>query len=419
MGRKLRRLNAAVRRRLPASRWFLVSGSLILLVTLIVAIWGGYAQDWNWTGLNTEGTGVKTLWDWMDLLIVPAILAVGVVLINWSLSRSEVRRSNQEREIAAERLQVEALQSYLDKMTYLMLETDLPTPEQESRVRDVAKSRTLSALKGLDGERKGTLLQFLADSGLIVAGEALVELSHADLRQAYLRGARLNSANLRDVILSGAELDVADLQDADLSGANLSEARLSAADLSRANLEGAYLGGSRFIHAKLVEANLRNTNWTTVLLEAISGGHAKASLIRGYGIHVRVEFGSLAFSDITEAILDEAHLPGCDLYKAVLRGASLRKAYLVEANLTNADLSNANLEDASLQAADFTNAILCDASFAGAKLMRPARSDPAPAILSGADLSGANLAGSIVSEKQLEQAASLAGAILPTGINID
>ena len=82
--------------------------ALILLLALI-----DVGHDAAWTGF-----GDKTLWDWLQLLIVPTVLAVGGFLFN----RSE-RRNDQE--IASQNTQDAALQAYIDHMTLLLIEHGL------------------------------------------------------------------------------------------------------------------------------------------------------------------------------------------------------------------------------------------------------------------------------------------------------
>jgi len=64
-------------------------------------------------------------------------------------------------------------------------------------------------LRRLDAERKGSVLQFLHESGLIVKDKHIIDL----------RGANLGGANLFEAELSGADLRRADLLDADPEGA--------------------------------------------------------------------------------------------------------------------------------------------------------------------------------------------------------
>jgi hypothetical protein len=51
--------------------------SFVALVFLLIVL--GYVQEWKWTGLVVDANYPKrTLWDWLELLIVPAALAIGV-----------------------------------------------------------------------------------------------------------------------------------------------------------------------------------------------------------------------------------------------------------------------------------------------------------------------------------------------------
>jgi pentapeptide repeat protein len=148
----------------------------------------------------------KGLWDWLGLLVVPAVLAIGGYLFNSSQNRAT--------EAAAERrAQDEALQAYLDHMSDMLTPSrDQPSLYEESSpesLRVVARARPLTVLRGLDGDGKGRVLQFLQESGLIEGGRFYREG----------RPVRIN--------LSGA-----DLSEADLSGADLSGARLPYADLT-------------------------------------------------------------------------------------------------------------------------------------------------------------------------------------------
>src|SRR3990170_688331 len=121
----------------------------------------------GWTGFGAftapDGTyyPAKTLWDVLDLLIVPLVLALGVYWFNKS------EKAN-EQKIADDRQKEQALQNYLDKITELMLKESLlekkDTPDHP--VVEAAQIRTITTLRTLDLTRKNILLQFLRDSNL-------------------------------------------------------------------------------------------------------------------------------------------------------------------------------------------------------------------------------------------------------------
>jgi uncharacterized protein YjbI with pentapeptide repeats len=178
-----------------------------------------------------------TIWDWLELLIVPAAIA-GVATVGGAW-------------FTGQRAQDAALQAYLDKMSELLIDAQLrekDDPYEDTRV--TARARTLAVLRELDGGRKRIVLLFLREARLINREEHLrgtrkvnpriVGLRDADLTNANLRHAKLiNTLRDEPVSLEGAILEGADLQGADLEGADLRETNLNKANLSRANLRGA------------------------------------------------------------------------------------------------------------------------------------------------------------------------------------
>jgi flagellar basal body-associated protein FliL len=230
-----------------------------------IVVFGGYLFEWKWTGYPK-----RTPWDWMDLLIVPVVLALGGY---WFTSSQ-----NQATQAAAERrAQDDALQAYLDRIEQLVTDKDLLNERDTNTLRPLARAHTLTVLGGLDGRRKRTVVRFLYEAGLIYNEHPdqprVIDLSGADLTEADMAGmglcthvmhvrhvgdlvgetdlnakaemlgvfpweitqpsatinlmdVDLSSANLRGADLAGAELLNADLSGADLSGANLTEAHL-------------------------------------------------------------------------------------------------------------------------------------------------------------------------------------------------
>jgi uncharacterized protein YjbI with pentapeptide repeats len=237
----------------------------------------------------------KTVWDFLQLLIVPLMLvAIGLVFSlqqDARQQRVEDQRADAERVLADQRAQDEALQAYLDQMSGLLLEKDLRTSEVNSEVRTLAQVRTLTVLGRLDPSRKTAVMQFLVDADLVQSideRDPIISLNGADLS-----GANVSDANLRNADLNGADLSDSDLSDSDLSFADSANADLSFADLSDANLRGA----------------------------------------------------SLSDVELRGAILRHANLSDADLSDAFLRGADLSNAFLRGADLSDSDLRGTDLSD--------------------------------------------------------------------------
>src|SRR6266487_663115 len=230
------------------------------LVVAIALISFGYRLDW--TGFNGNTKSGKTLWDWLQLLIIPVVLAIGGFWLNQiQKSREEKatelrtkigreaaeKRAEIEREIAWDDQQEATLQEYINKMSELLLDRDLCKSTVKDEVRKVARVRTLTVLPRLNGKHKGIVLQFLYEAQLINKGDRIVDLTGANMTRADLSGltgligpANLSNADLTEVYLTGANLLAVSLYGADLSGANLTKAKVTEEQLKEAkSLQGA------------------------------------------------------------------------------------------------------------------------------------------------------------------------------------
>jgi uncharacterized protein YjbI with pentapeptide repeats len=426
--------------------------------------------------LRAKGTGFgnKTLYDWLNLLIVPAVLSVAAFLFNReereAQNRSADQRAKAERELADQRAQIDReissdrscedrLQEYLDRMTNLLLEKGLRNSEPEAEIRVVARARTLTALDRLDGPRKGVLLSFLKEADLISQGpeftqsKAVISLNGADLTGAILLQANLRGTDLRGVCLGGA-----DLRWAQMDGANLAKADFRASNLHKASLRYSHIRAANFSNANLSEASLvfagslpsgepikPSADELLLFPVRFSGANlVKADLDDSY-----LHEADLSESDLSEAYLGRADLWRANLSKAKMRGSNMRGAYLSRANLSGADLTKACLSNAYLGGTDLSHADMSEADLTQANL-HPSRSDAKgdlarhktrvgesarsilgmeteldryielseylrAASLSGTNLSGADLTDAKIAEQQLAEAASLQNTKMPNG----
>ena len=214
----------------------------------------------RWTGFHG-----MTLRSWLELLVVPLALVVISFLFtaqqDQRQQRTETQRAEAEQELAGQRAQDEALQAYLSQMGSLLKEKDLRESKEDSKVRTLARARTLTVLGRLDPSRKTAAMQYLVEAELVQRAEGrgpIIPLTGANLSGAYLPNADLVDANL-----SGAYLPNADLVDANLSGAYLSSANVSAAYLNEANLSAAILFDANLRGAVLDDANLSDAKGIT------------------------------------------------------------------------------------------------------------------------------------------------------------
>lgn len=290
-----------------------VIATIVGVTLFIVSTVLGYVRRWRWTGFTETSARLdrapskayKTLWDWMELLIVPVVLAGIAFALSAAQSTRDRRQAAlqaaRELSIAADNRRADALRDYTDKMTELILRRGVSATQRNS----ITMTLTRSVVRQLDGERKGIVIQFLADSNVIRA-----------------------STNASDL------LDGADLRGASLVSASLEHMNLNGADLRNANLEGAFLDGAQFFGADLRHARLRGTF---------------------------IENTDFAVTDARGADFSNAG-------PAVGRSASFNGACLTDANFHAADLTHSGFSSAEGRHIDFTNAVLDHANFFQARL---------------------------------------------------
>jgi uncharacterized protein YjbI with pentapeptide repeats len=217
-----------------------------LLATL--AYWGAFPDNSpKWTGFGSyairkDKQAEKKLWDWLQLLLVPSLLAVG----GWWLNKSQ---KESEQKIETDRQQQKALDEFYNCVTDLMLKGDLFDGPKNKESRKIARIRTLTVLGTLDAERKGQVIQFLYESGLINKSPIVV-LNGADLRNAALEGARLVGIEIRGAHFNRASLRGANLRESDIRGSDFSDADLTFSEFSNANIRQAMFPNAKLYDAK-------------------------------------------------------------------------------------------------------------------------------------------------------------------------
>ena len=187
-----------------------ISKILFFLLIFIISflIWRVFViiSNFKWSGFQK-----KSFWDWLQLLIVPLMLALGAFYLN---SAADFR----DYQIAQERKQQEILTDYFSKMQGLIVETkkSKQTPgskESNSKerllleFRPTAQALTLSVLEQLDGKRKGKVITYLAESQLITAdNNEPSPQPEIELDGANLKGMVLNDVD--QVVKNGNKLRV-------------------------------------------------------------------------------------------------------------------------------------------------------------------------------------------------------------------
>lgn len=268
-------------------------------------------QSKAWTRRELGG---KTVWDWLQLLIVPIMLSLITVAFTWQQNERQQRiegnraqqaqkienqRAEAERELAEQRAQHATLQAYLDQMGMLLLDRDLRNAGENSDVRRLARARTLVVLDALGSDRQNRVLRFLEETELIQARPPdrppIISLKYASLRNFELIGKQL----LRGTDLTQAGLSGAELSEAHLEGTNLSLAHLGGADL-----RGAYLNDAKLNGAYLYDTDLRGADISGADLSDAEGRFESGARM----IRTRLAGADISGADLTNARVTEEQL---------------------------------------------------------------------------------------------------------------
>ncbi|MCX6830202.1 MAG: pentapeptide repeat-containing protein [candidate division Zixibacteria bacterium] len=230
---------------------------IVCAVALTILFIYSISKSW-WP--QSSGFYEKTLWDWVDLLIIPAGLALGGVLFALLERRTEYAIS-EDRELQRN------LETYLDRMAELLLNKDMRASRSDAEVLCVARARTHIALEELDGRRKSEVVRFLIEMNLLglpmanehISSEHYVSLTNTDLSETQLVLFSLDRVDLKRVSfwkanLKGTFFRGADLQEADFAGAIMTEACFEGAALLSTFFEKTYLFGASFENANCFAA---------------------------------------------------------------------------------------------------------------------------------------------------------------------
>lgn len=298
-----------------------LSAGIVLLLASF-AVFPSSAPEWTGFGSHPHPTSpqrdipYRSLWDWMELLIVPLIIGVAAYWFSQIQQNRDIREVQTDRELAEDARdhdwqmardheEQQVLENYYDRMAELLLEHDLRAEsEANEAVRSIARARTLTVLDNLNSVRKGLVLRFLHESNLISGRRPVIDLNRADLSEADLTALSLSGAHL-----AGTNLSRSKLKGADLSQANLTQANLSGADLMKANLNETVAQ-----ETVLSQAMLRDATFIS------------SDLTQAYFVNAR----------LSNAVFNRAKLFGANFSQANLRGTRFDKARFQSRSSANA-----------------------------------------------------------------------------------
>lgn len=421
-------------------KWFWIAAAISATVALVWIFW--LTAKANNLGFDKE------MWDWMELLLVPAALVIVAVVFDYVNRRSDLSERSRRHASEQRTEHQRTVEAFLEYVSYQVLTA--PQPDYAEAQRVVLRTYILEALDSLstDGQKQSKAVSFLHELELLLrkekrhrpleiepllVGATLIDfngslinprrddkykalappqLSEIDFSQCVMLDCRLNGADLRGACFNGADLSGAQLCDALLNDASLRSAQLGNATLAGADVTGAqfassYLQGTRLIGIK---GNPATFDGCTLLRADLSGADLRNASFEHASLHEAIVDDRTQLDPKWRLVweilnLERGHSEAVDdrqldLFAALddspvaqksLRGQDLSYADLTGADLRDFDLAGANLGATILLNADLTGADLTGADLTGADL-------------AGADLSGADLRGAIVTAEQLEVA---------------
>ena len=231
----------------------IISIFFILIIFGFVAYFALSPNPPFWTGFgeSTVKSNIepaKTLWDWLDLLIIP----LAILLLGWSYKEFEKARLQKNED---ERSRNEALESFINVMTELIIDYNLTSPSNH-KAKAIAKTRINMTLSMIDGSRKSQVLQFLYQSDLIDKNPILP-----------LIGADFNNSILDNIVLLNAEIKGAYFENASIQNANINNINLNSSNLTNINLSGSTVENADFSYTNLANAKMNNMDLRTVNFE--------------------------------------------------------------------------------------------------------------------------------------------------------
>lgn len=294
-----------------------------------------------WTGFGPydeamQGPRGKTLWDLLELIVVPVVIAIAVWWLNDRQKAREIKaadeRNEREQILIDERLNQERLEIYFDWVRDLILNRG-PLVGYQSIEASLLRARTAAILTNMDSRRNGQVVRFLAEARLVNDYKNVDSSNHQPL--ISLSACDLHEADLSSTFLAGA----------DLSRANLDSADLSLSELSRAYCDHANMANTRLFAARGLDSYFRGVDFSNANLSMcqmrdalLSGAIMRSANLTGADLHS----ADLSWADLIGANLSNANLEDCDM-----RQANLRNAYLI----------NTNLMGVRFDGADFTGVI--------------------------------------------------------------
>lgn len=244
--------------------------AIFIIATNVILIWAicpNLSPDWTGFGeypIIENVAPKKKLWDWMDLLIVPILIAITVWWLGWLDNQNQIKIDN-------EKAQRESLNEFFKTISFYLLDKNLRNSKIESEIRSLARSRTIEFISRADSKRKGAILQFLFESALINSDPVI-----------NLNGVRFDNSDFKFLSLKGVKLAGIYFKNCDFSNSNFFDSNFAASDFSGSNFslakfDNCNIAGAKFTFAKMRGIELRNTDLSQTFIDGVDFHNADLS----------------------------------------------------------------------------------------------------------------------------------------------
>jgi hypothetical protein len=352
------RVDAQRPARVPREIIIVVIFALALVLGVAGVIIYGYRVKAAWVGVSG-----KTVWDYLDLLFVPAVLAIGATVgASWFNLEQSKRQTAAEKEQAkaaedaeTQRAQSDALQAYITEVGNLIteyIELSTEQPELQSDITDAESKHAEAEREYAEAEREyAAKLIDLERTQNEYEEEIKYMLEQPPAPGAPGYGKRwVNPKYYRELIEDRAR-EVENYRRRSEGGARQAEIlrrELASVKQRARGSENRYTVRRSVIRAQTLTA-----------LERVGEQHKRAIMrLLSEAEVVQVEVGTdeERIIQLRDADFSGADLTYMHLAQNSLQSIRFTKANLAGTNLTNANLSNADLTDADLSNANLTNA---------------------------------------------------------------
>ena len=235
-----------------------------------------------------------------------------------------------------------------DSASFQMLAEQRTELERKAAEQQAQTEREIAS----DNQRQEALQAYFAKMSELILEKDLCETNPGDMVRIIARTltltllSRLDNKRKRSVVQFLYE---SNLIKKDKCIVDLAEADLSGAILSKAHLSKASLSNANLIRTNLTNVELREANLSGVDLREANLYHAdlRKAILRDANLNGDYpDNNRVAAVSMSEADLGGADLTGANLKEAILLSANLRDAIFNNANLTNALVTNEQLEQA-------------------------------------------------------------------------